>query len=103
MNYVNIKEENVLRAYKNGCEDVKGVLWELFPDIIKKLNDDYRPEDIKVCIKRNVSGDYFEIDAGGPFVRNSRAECIINGDAVLVPFSTKFMEVTHGGNFRLKV
>ena len=30
-----IKKENVQKAYDNGCEDVKKVLMDLFPDIVR--------------------------------------------------------------------
>ena len=31
-----IKKENILKAHENGCDDVKRVLEDLFPEIVKK-------------------------------------------------------------------
>ena len=85
---IGIKEDNIKKAYKNGCEEVRGVLKDLFPSLelgAKAESKYYLMDELTINMKENLYGQFIRIQTPGEEL-TSACHCKDEGNYIWVPF-----------------
>jgi len=83
-----LNEHNIKRAYKNGCDDVKKTLEDLFPSLelgAKPKDKFYSMGELSIELKENPSGQFIRIKTPIDNL-TSACHCKEEGEYIWVPF-----------------
>lgn len=100
-----IREEDVQRAWKNGCEETRKILKDLFPRMFPSTPKYESLDKLTSHVKENdgVGGMFIELHVDGVRVATSKNDCKISGGSFWVAFPLESRMVVHeSGNFLIE-